>query len=616
MLSPVAVSSTSPRSRPDPEGGPWRRGGCLPSCVDASGGASFASSLSGAPEKRARRAGGGVDGPPGAARRPAASRPSSAGPPGLPVANYRSTNNHNHSTMVTHLCLLCVFASLHSFAVGFTLPIGLSTRDRRLAVPTSPVLVKTSKSGSSSDPIAPDHVPHGGEFEAKAKAASKRQMMSFALPALGIFLANPLLSNIDNAFVGRTVGASGLAALSPATLCTDQVLYLFSFLGRATTGLVSRAYKGGPDGGDTNGAREAASGPLTVSLAVGAMLSILYACFTPLLLSMIGVAPDLVPSASSYVWWRGAIAWAALAQNCALQIFLATRDAITPLLIVASAAILNVGGDFLFCMWPLRWGCGGAAAATSAATLLSSGLMVRALKKRQLLPKIKLPSKDVVESLLEFMGPLMLITVTRLLGFVFMQRKAMQLGEITSLAAFQICINVVSFFLLFAEPLSQLSQTTLPALVDAEDGDSILANLKSILTLGLGSSVAVGGMAFFVTRCLAFLFTSDPGVLAKVHALSLTVFAMVTNAILAVTVDGAMLASRDFGFMLSLGTTTFLVQLGVLRRCTTLQGIFATFIFRLGLYGPLCAIRWGVGRGAIGKAIAKSRREKRAAKTA
>jgi hypothetical protein len=87
--------------------------------------------------------------------------------------------------------------------------------------------------------------------------ASKREMMGFAIPALGIFLTNPLLSNIDNAFVGQTIGATGLAALSPATLCTDQVLYLFSFLSRATTGLVSRAYAGG----DTQKAKEAASAP-------------------------------------------------------------------------------------------------------------------------------------------------------------------------------------------------------------------------------------------------------------------------------------------------------------------------------------------------------------------
>lgn len=272
----------------------------------------------------------------------------------------------------------------------------------------------------------------GGEREVVVKA-SKREMMSFAIPALGIFLTNPLLSNIDNAFVGRTVGSDGLAALSPATLCTDQVLYLFSFLARATTGLVSRAYAS-PSGesGDTEAAREAGSAPLTVSLLCGLVLSVLYAVFTPHLLSSMKVNPALIPDASAYIYWRGGIAWAALAQACCLQIMLATRDAVTPLRIVATAAVLNVIGDYLFCMWPLHWGCSGAAAATSIATLLSSSLMLRALKIMKLLPKIRMPTTKEVGALVEFMGPLMMITITRLLGFVYMQKQAMALGDLKS----------------------------------------------------------------------------------------------------------------------------------------------------------------------------------------
>jgi len=273
----------------------------------------------------------------------------------------------------------------------------------------------------------------GGGERGEVVKASKREMMSFAIPALGIFLTNPLLSNIDNAFVGRTVGSDGLAALSPATLCTDQVLYLFSFLARATTGLVSRAYASpSGDSGDVEAAREAGSAPLTVSLLCGLILSVLYSVFTPQLLSSMNVNSALIPDASAYIYWRGGIAWAALAQACCLQIMLATRDAVTPLRIVATAAILNVVGDYLFCMWPLQWGCAGAAAATSIATLLSSSLMLRALKIKQLLPKIRKPTTGEVGALVEFMGPLMMITITRLLGFVYMQKQAMALGDLKS----------------------------------------------------------------------------------------------------------------------------------------------------------------------------------------
>jgi hypothetical protein len=101
------------------------------------------------------------------------------------------------------------------------------------------------------------------------ESSSKRSMLAFALPALGIYLANPLLSNIDNAFVGKTSGTTGLAALSPGTTCSDQLLYFFSFLARATTGIVSRAYSSPTNGvetlsstnnqGNSEAAREAGS---------------------------------------------------------------------------------------------------------------------------------------------------------------------------------------------------------------------------------------------------------------------------------------------------------------------------------------------------------------------
>lgn len=106
------------------------------------------------------------------------------------------------------------------------------------------------------------------EKETDDDQTSKTEMLRFAVPALGIYLANPLMSNIDNGFVGRTSGTEALAAMSPATLCTDQMLYLFSFLGRATTGIVARAYSARKDGqGDVEAARKAASARTYLSVS-------------------------------------------------------------------------------------------------------------------------------------------------------------------------------------------------------------------------------------------------------------------------------------------------------------------------------------------------------------
>ena len=111
------------------------------------------------------------------------------------------------------------------------------------------------------------------------------------------------------------------------------------------------------------------------------------------------------------------------------------------------------------CMWatpccvcgPYDWDCGGAAAATSFATLFSCGFMLRGLAKKNILPVIRIPSKKEVLGLLDFAGPLLAITVTRLGGFIAMQRTAMKLG-VQSLAGYQLCINLLMFFLIFGEP--------------------------------------------------------------------------------------------------------------------------------------------------------------------
>jgi Na+-driven multidrug efflux pump len=371
--------------------------------------------------------------------------------------------------------------------------------------------------------------------ETGKKKASKRQMLAFAVPALGIFLANPLLSNIDNSFVGKTMGTQGLAALSPGTLCTDQMLYLFSFLSRATTGLVSRAYGSKTDMNDKNEAAAAAgSAPLTVALISGFAISIFYAFCTPRLLSILNVTPSLRGPAASYIYWRGAIAWAALAQSVSLSVLMATRDVITPLKIIGLAAIVNVIGDFLLCVWPFRWGCSGAAAATAFATLFSSVFMVKALKKKRIMPKIRLPTLKELSGLTEFTGPLLAITVTRLVGFVNMQRKAMTLG-VDHTAAFQLSNNLVIFFLLFGEPLSQLSQTDLPGLIDADDGASVKANLKSVLTLGAFTALGVGAAAGLTLFLGSSLFSSDLAVQAIAKQSAPSVFLAVATAIFAGT---------------------------------------------------------------------------------
>lgn len=285
----------------------------------------------------------------------------------------------------------------------------------------------------------------------------------------------------------------------------------------------------------------------------------------------------------------------------------------TPLKIVLLAAVVNIFGDYFLCASPFyQLGCGGAGAATAFATLFSSSFMLKALHKKKLLPKLKLPTKDELKELSSYGGVLILITITRLIGFLSMQQAASALG-VKQLAAYQLSINIMMFFLLFGEPLSQLSQTKLPFLLDSysssrsngtKERQNIIQTLKSISILALCCAGFVGLLSWATLYFGSSIFTGDSIVQGLAQSNALDIFAAVSMSILGVAADGTMLASRDFKFILSVGLSTCLIQLNVLKNhCTSVNAIFRTFTFRLASYWIAVFLRTNLGFGPLGRVL-------------
>ena len=147
-------------------------------------------------------------------------------------------------------------------------------------------------------------------------------------------------------------------------------------------------------------------------------------------------------------------------------------------------------------------------------------------------------TKQELLGLMEFTGPLFSIAVTRLVvGLVKMQRAAMKLGVASTAPAYQLTItcNLVLFFLLFGEPLSQLSQTQIPALIDSQDSNRVRSTLKSVLVLGALGALSVGAVSASVLWFGSGLFSSDLAVQALVKGATPAVFITVATAIFAGT---------------------------------------------------------------------------------
>lgn len=75
-------------------------------------------------------------------------------------------------------------------------------------------------------------LPTGGIFQRVLP------LLTFSIPTLCISITNPLLSLVDTAVVGLGSEAQ-LAAMAPATMLSDSLCYLLTFVAIATTNLVS-----------------------------------------------------------------------------------------------------------------------------------------------------------------------------------------------------------------------------------------------------------------------------------------------------------------------------------------------------------------------------------------
>ncbi|KAK3247329.1 hypothetical protein CYMTET_43172 [Cymbomonas tetramitiformis] len=287
-------------------------------------------------------------------------------------------------------------------------------------------------------------------------------MLRFALPVLGIYICSPLMSLVDTAFVGAT-SSSELAALSPATTMCDLTLFLFTFLGTATTGLVATAISRDSQKDVVEGVRVC----LFVAAVFGVLLTGLLTGFTLPILSAFGVTGAVADAAATYVRVRCLALPLQLVAMVCNAAAIGVKDAISPLRITVFSALLNLAGDFALCHC-LGLGIAGAAWATTFSLWAFQVLQIWMLRWKGLLPPLRKlvrpPSMAELGPMGAYVGPLSFVVLTRVVGFASMSAFSVSLGT-AALGAHQIAFSLFSFFAVFGECLSQTAQTMLPGLM-------------------------------------------------------------------------------------------------------------------------------------------------------
>ncbi|KAK6272687.1 hypothetical protein POUND7_009770 [Theobroma cacao] len=405
------------------------------------------------------------------------------------------------------------------------------------------------------------------------------EIAQIALPAALALTADPIASLVDTAFIGQ-IGPVELAAVGVSIALFNQVSRIAIFpLVSVTTSFVAEEDTIGRVSSEAQESEcletessEGAYQPKTLggsfdivkfeperrhipsassALVIGGILGLLQAIFlisgAKPLLNFMGVSSDspMLNPAQQYLTLRSLGAPAVLLSLAMQGVFRGFKDTKTPLYATVAGDVTNIILDPIF-MFVFHLGVSGAAIAhVISQYLISVILLWKLMSQVDLLP----PSlKHLQFSRFLKNGFLLLIRVMAVTFCITLSASMAARQGSTSMAAFQVCLQVWLATSLLADGLAVAGQAILASAFAKGDHEKATATASRVLQLGLvlGLILAVvlgGGLSFG-----AKLFTKDVNVL---HLIGTGIpFVAATQPInsLAFVFDGVNFGASDFAY--------------------------------------------------------------------
>ncbi|CAJ1955648.1 unnamed protein product [Sphenostylis stenocarpa] len=471
-----------------------------------------------------------------------------------------------------------------------------------------------------------------------------REILSIALPAAMALTADPIASLIDTAFIGQ-IGPVELAAVGVSIALFNQVsrIAIFPLVSVTTSFVAEEDTLSGAGPQIEEGKCLEASRPMDAetkellpqkggnvqrtdfvgesfnivkvehkrrhipsassALFIGGVLGLIQAIFlisaAKPLLNFMGVtsnSPMLHP-AHQYLTLRSLGAPAVLLSLAMQGIFRGFKDTKTPLYATVAGDVTNIALDPIF-MFVFRLGVSGAAIAhVISQYLISAILMWRLLEQVDIIP----PSIKHLQ-LDRFLknGFLLLMRVIAVTFCVTLAASLAARQGSTSMAAFQVCLQVWLAVSLLADGLAVAGQAILAGAFANKDFDRASATAARVLQMGLVLGL---GLAFILGTGLHFgakIFTKDANVL---HLIQIGIpFVAVTQPLnsLAFVFDGVNFGASDFAysaFSMVVVAILSIICLLILSSAGGFIGIWVALTIYMGLRAFAGFLRIGTGSG-------------------
>jgi putative MATE family efflux protein len=409
---------------------------------------------------------------------------------------------------------------------------------------------------------------------AAPERASHREVLGLAVPATLALAADPLLSLVDTALVGR-LGAIPLAALGVNVAIFAAVFWVFNFLTYGTTAEVARLRGAGRPEDAARYALQA----LWLAVALGAGVLIVLQAAAPLVLRIMGATGAIADPALAYLRVRTLAAVPVLVVAVGHGAFRGLKDTRTPLAITIAANAANAVASFVL-IYPVGLGIVGAAWGTVLAQTGAAAAFLALARGRLPTPDLRV-DPQAMRAIVLISRDLFLRTASLLGGLVVATAVATRMG-VTTVAAHQIARELWSTMTLVLDGFAIAGQALIGTALGAARPEVARADARRLVWWGLGAGCLLGAGFLALQRVLPRVFTADETVLAEVATVWLLVALIQPVGGVVVVLDGILMGAGDFRFLL---WSTALAALGGL-----VPVALAALVFGWGLSG----VWWGM----------------------
>lgn len=335
-------------------------------------------------------------------------------------------------------------------------------------------------------------------------------LISFALPVLLALFLQTMYGAVDLLVVGQFGGELAdvfVSAVSTGSQVMHTVTVVITGLAMGLTVFVGRKIG---EGAKQEAGEIIGSGIGLFGLVAVVVTAAMVAC-APLLAQIMHAPEEAFEQTVSYIIICSAGTVFIVAYNLVGSIFRGIGDSKMPLITVAIACVLNIGGDLLF-VAVLDMGASGAAFATVTAQAVSVLLSMMIIRKRSLpftfSVKYLKPKGNYIKKILQLGTPIALQDLLVSISFLAILAIVNNIG-LTESAGVGVAEKMCGFLMLVASAYMQ----SMSAFVAQNIGAGKPERARKALWCGIASSLAVGtvmgAFTFFRGDLLAGIFAKD-----------------------------------------------------------------------------------------------------------